>query len=452
MFSQLARRLSKYSMHVAAASVSAAAMTAVCMAENTEKAYFKAPTPVEDVIASTKAHLKLPQSAQFMASMSEDNFEDEEEGDDEVETTIDEEDVLDEVAMKSVYVNTAENADLRIFCGTGNTMLSHAVASHLNVQMGRAKVHKYHDGEVAVQIFDSVRGRDCFVIQSLCGPNPHDQLMELLLLISSLRRASAGRIVAVIPYMASARQLDGPGHHRDFIPASDIAKMLETMGVDHVVAVDLHRPQVIGFFKRAVCENLDTSNSVIPYLDAIKNIKGRKVSIIAPVGGTVKRAQRIQELLSRHGVDANLAFTYLVSKRGQVGSSDDKEHHMQLERSHEDVSVVGEIAGRDVIIVDDMIDSASRVSAVADALKMQGAKKVYAYATHGLFTGNAIERIEQSALDEVIVFDTVPLSPAQQSMYVRQLSASGLIAETIKRIHTNKSTVNLEHRYAEFTS
>lgn len=432
MWSRAAKR---FALPIALGTVGVAGVSASLLKESHN------PVP-ELKAASTKVSLSsLLESAKpsMLMTMSSENYEDEIEAE-EHQATVDAEDNLDEETLKNVYVETADHADLRIFGGTGNLMLAREIASHLGIQSGRARVRKYADGEIGVEIQDNVRGKDCFIVQSLCG-NPQDQLMELLLMISTLRRASAGRIVAVLPYTAYVRQLDGSSYERTYLPAADIALMLETAGVDHVLTLDVHRSAFMGFFKHAVCENLDTFSSLLPYLLA-KGIKQRQVSVVAPVGAT-NRATRLHDLLCRNDVDANLAFTYLVSKRGQVaGTSEHKLHHAQLERTSEDVNVVGDIAGRDVILVDDMIDSGSRVSATAEALKLQGAKNIYAYATHGLFTGNAVERIEEAPIREAIVFDTVPLEPAKQSADIRQLTVSGLIAENIQRIHTNKSTVN----------
>lgn len=302
-----------------------------------------------------------------------------------------------------------------------------------------------------MRFIDNVRGRDCYVIQSLCGPNTQDQIMELLLMISSLRRSSAERIVAVVPYFAYARQLDPNTYGRTHIPAADIAHLMEAAGVDHVVTVDLHRPQLIGFFEDTPVENLDTQSSVLPYLLNHKKFAKRPVTVVAPVGGTVRRALKFRNALTRAGVEATLAFSYLTSNQGKVMASSEKQHHAQLDIVAENVEIVGDIVGRDIIIVDDMVDSASRICAVSKALKQGGAKSVYAYATHGLFTGDAIERIEASPLKEVVVFDTVPVPMSKQSTCVRQLSSSALIAETIRRLHHNQSTTGLAHAYAEYS-
>ncbi len=275
--------------------------------------------------------------------------------------------------------------------------------------------------------------------------------MELLLMISSLRRASAERIVAVIPYFAYARQLDPLTYGRTHIPAADIARMMEAAGVDHVVALDLHRPQLIGFFENTPVENLDTQSSVLPYLLESKNFTKRPVTVVAPVGGTVRRALKFRNALARKGVDAAMAFSYLTSEQGKVVSTSEKQHHAPLDIAADNVEVVGDIAGRDIIIVDDMVDSASRICAVSRALKSGGAKSVYAYATHGLLTGDAVERIEASPLKEVVVFDTVPVPMHKQGSGVRQLSSAGLIAETIRRLHNNQSTSDLAHAYAEYS-
>ena len=354
-------------------------------------------------------------------------------------------------AAQPVFVAPSSAAELCIFAGNGNPLLARDVCSALGVQLGRANVSAFADGEINVRFIDSVRGRDCYVIQSLCGPNTQDQIMELLLMISCLRRSSAERIVAVIPYFAYARQLDPITYGRTHIPAADLARMMEAAGVDHVVAVDLHRPQVTGFFEHTPVDNLDTQGSVLPYLLNSKHFNRRPVTVVAPVGGTVRRALKFRNALNRAGVEAGMAFSYMTSEHGKVVSSSEKAHHAQLDISAEHVEIVGDIKGRDIIIVDDMVDSASRICAVSYALKAGGAKSVYAYATHGLLSGNAVEMIEASPLKEVVVFDTVPVPMSKQVGAVRQLSSSALIAETIRRLHNNQSTSHLAHAYAEYS-
>ncbi len=350
---------------------------------------------------------------------------------------------------KKLYVHSSDGADIRIFSGNGNELFSHEVCAKLNVQLARAAVSQFADGEIGIQIIDSVRGKDCYVVQSLCGPNLHDRIMELLLMVSSLRRSSAARVTAIIPYMSYARQLDQNTLNRSNIGVADFALMLESMGTDHVVAVDLHRPQVAGFFPTIPVENLDPLKAVIPYLIQSKGLRDRPTTIVAPAGVTAKRAAKFQQELQKHGVDASLAFSYIVQEKGHVGSSDNG-HHGEV-RANDKTDIVGLVADRDAVIVDDMIDSGSRVCSAAEALKLAGARKVYAFATHGLFSGAALKRIRRSNLDEVVVFNTVPLAVKNQSHKIRQLSAAGLVAEPIRRLHNNRATCDVTHNYAEYS-
>lgn len=349
------------------------------------------------------------------------------------------------------YVTPASMSSCRVFAGNGNAALASEVCSVLGTQLGRARVTAFADGEVDVQLLDNVRGKNCYIVQSLHGPNVNQKLMELLLMVSSLRRASAERIIAVIPYFAYARQLDNTTYNRTTIAAADVARMMEAVGVDQVVAVDLHRPQLIGFFENIPVENLDTQAAAIPYLVESKGLRDHPTTVVVPVGSTVKRAVKFRNALERAGVRATMGFSYPVSQGKVVGSDD--QHHSKIEEiSTDGIEVLGDVKGRDVIIVDDMIDSASRVASTAKAIKARGARAVYAYATHGLFTGDAAHRINESPLKEVIVFNTVPLpKDAVYTPRIQQLSAAGLIAETIDRLNKKKSITHLLHNLAEYS-
>lgn len=403
-----------------------------------------APVAEPEAKVAVAAAVAAAQQAAISASLAEE-LDEEREQDLTLDTDVKE---VDERSLVDQVSSSTSN--LRIFGGNGNQVLAAEVCSALNLQLGRADVAQYADGEVAVQVQENVRGKDCYVIQSLCGPNPNNQLMELLLLVSTLRRASANRITAVIPYFAYARQLDANTVNRPNIAAADIAIMLETMGVDQVITVDLHRPEVVGFFEKTPVENLDTQSAAIPYLLDSKDLRSRPTAVVAPIGNTVKRAVKFRNALAREGVDVSMCFSYPTKQGRGVGHDD--QHHSDLSTSADKIEILGNVKGRDAIIVDDMIDSASRVCSVSGALKSQGAKRVFAYATHGLFTGDALKRIEDSPLKEVVVFNTVPV-PANKRVTsrVRQLSAAPLIAETIRRINENKGTSDLVHNIAEYS-
>lgn len=314
-------------------------------------------------------------------------------------------------------------------------MLATEVATRLGVQLGRATVSKFSDGEIKIQVHDNVRGKDVYIIQPTCQPT-NDRLVELLLLVSTMRRASANRVVAVVPYMSYARQDTVAANQRSTIPGADVAVMLEAVGVDQVVAVDLHRAQVQGFFSsRVPVENLDPFISAAPYF-AHKDMHRPVVVSTSSTG--VHRATRFRDLMAGNGTDIELAILYAKNSHGFVDA--DAIHHHRLRFP---MHVVGDVRGRDAVIVDDMIDTGSRVVNAANALKKAGARRIYALCTHPLLTGNAVSKLNDSPLDELVVFNTIPLSPDKTSGLIRQLSVGGLLAETIRRIHQQQSLLSL---------
>ena len=279
---------------------------------------------------------------------------------------------------------------LKVFSGNANPKLAHAVTQYLNIPLGRATVNRFSDGEVMVEINENVRGSDVFVLQSTCAPT-NDNLMELMIMTDALRRASARRITAVMPYYGYARQDRRPRSARVAISAKVVANMLQSVGVNRVLTMDLHADQIQGFFDVPV-DNIYST----------------------PVGGVVRARAMAKEL----GVD--LAIIDKRRPRANVA---------------EIMNIIGDVKGRTCVITDDIVDTAGTLCNAAGALKERGAKRVLAYAAHPVFSGNAIERIANSALDEVVITDTIPLRPeAEQCSKIRQLSCAHLVGETISRI------------------
>lgn len=311
---------------------------------------------------------------------------------------------------------------LKLFCGNSNRPLAKEISKHLECEIGDCTVTKFQDGEVNVMVNENVRGKDVYIVQPTCTP-VNENLMELMLMISTLRRASARRITAVIPYYGYARQ-DRKMTARVPISAADVARLLEAMGVDRVVAVDLHCGQIQGFFgPRVPVDNLDGGTVGVKYF-GMKNLEDPVV--VSPDAGGVYRAKKFREgLLKMHGVEAGLAM--IIKQRNKPG---------EVER----MDLVGSVNGSDVIIVDDMIDTAGTLCKAAGELKNHGAKSVYAFASHGIFSGPANERIAKSALEEVCVTDTIPLNEGcADNVKIKTLSVGKLLAGAIKRIHQKQS-------------
>ena len=313
---------------------------------------------------------------------------------------------------------------LKIFAGNASKELAEEIADHLGTQISSSDIGQFADGETYVRVNETVRGKDCYIIQST-SPPANDHLMELFLMISTLKRASAKSITAVIPYYGYARQ-DRKTEDRVSIGAADVATLLETMGVDSVVAVDLHCWQIEGFFKKIPVINLEASIIGMEYMLEDMEIENLDdLVVVSPDAGGVGRAKRFQGHLLRRGFSGvNLAV--IVKQRSQPGV---------VAR----MDLIGSVEGKDCIIVDDMIDSAGTLCKAAQELKDFGAKKVYAFATHGVFTGKAPERIKNSALEKVIVTNTIPLSKEFKEIVPKEkyehLSIGTFIAETIRRIY-----------------
>jgi ribose-phosphate pyrophosphokinase len=306
-----------------------------------------------------------------------------------------------------------------LFTGNANPVLAQEIASHLGVELGKAAIGRFSDGEVTVEIRQNVRARDVFVVQPTCGP-VNEHLMELLIMVDALKRASARRITAVIPYFGYARQDRRPRSTRVPISAKVVANLLETVGVERVLTMDLHADQIQGFFDIPV-DNIYASPVLLSDLKS-KNY-GELIVVSPDVGGVV----RARALAKQLGCDLAI-----IDKRRPTANVSEVMH------------VIGDIEGRNCVIMDDMIDTAGTLMKAADVLKARGAKSVYAYCTHPVFSGSAVERIATSQLDEVVVTNTIPLSDAAKACpKIRQLSVAFLFAETMRRISDGESVTSL---------
>ena len=310
--------------------------------------------------------------------------------------------------------------DFLVFTGNANPALAAEIASHLGISLGAADVGRFSDGEVTVEIKQNVRARDVFVVQSTCAPT-NENLMELLIMVDALKRSSAERISAVIPYFGYARQDRRPRSTRVPISAKVVANMLQAVGVSSVIMMDLHADQIQGFFDIPV-DNIYASPVL---LGDLRQKNYDDLLVVSPDVGGVVRARALAKQLS-----CDLA---IIDKRRPKANVSEVMH------------VIGDIEGRNCVIMDDMIDTAGTLVKAAEVLKERGAKKVYAYCTHPIFSGPAIERIAKgTALDEVVVTNTIPLSDAAaQCPKIRQVSVAPLIAQTIGRIARGESVMSL---------
>ena len=306
---------------------------------------------------------------------------------------------------------------LMVFSGNANPKLALSVTQHLNIPLGRATVNRFSDGEVAVELNENVRGQDVFVLQSTCAPT-NDNLMELMIMVDALRRASARRITAAIPYYGYARQDRRPRSARVAISAKVVANMLQSVGVDRVLTMDLHADQIQGFFDIPV----DNIYSTPVLLNDILAHQYPNLMVVSPDVGGVVRARAMAKAL-----DVDLAIIDKRRPRANVA---------------EIMNIIGEVKGRTCVITDDIVDTAGTLCNAASALKERGAVRVLAYAAHPVLSGNAVDRITNSPLDELVITDTIPLRPeAEACPKIRQLSCAALIGETISRI-ANESSVS----------
>ena len=306
-----------------------------------------------------------------------------------------------------------------LFTGNANPVLAQEIASHLGVELGQASVGRFSDGEVTVEVQQNVRARDVFVVQPTCSPT-NENLMELFIMVDALKRASARRITAVIPYYGYARMDRRPRSMRVPISAKVVANMLETVGVERVLTMDLHADQIQGFFDIPV-DNIYASPVL---LSDLRSKAYQDLVVISPDVGGVVRARALAKQLG-----CDLA---IIDKRRAAANVSEVMH------------VIGEIDGRNCVIMDDMIDTAGTLVKAAEVLKARGARSVYAYCTHPVFSGPAIERIRSSQIDEVVITNTIPLSDEGRSCSkIRQLSVAFLFAETIRRISDGESVTSL---------
>ncbi|MFD0669254.1 ribose-phosphate pyrophosphokinase [Ramlibacter sp. MAHUQ-53] len=317
-------------------------------------------------------------------------------------------------------MQAAPTPDFMVFTGNANPGLASEIASHLGITLGAASVGRFSDGEVTVEVNTNVRARDVFVVQSTCAPT-NENLMELLIMVDALKRASAERISAVIPYFGYARQDRRPRSSRVPISAKVVANLLQTVGVSRVLTMDLHADQIQGFFDIPV-DNIYASPVL---LSDLRQKNYPDLIVVSPDVGGVVRARALAKQL---GTDLAI-----IDKRRPKANVSEVMH------------VIGDIEGRNCVIMDDMIDTAGTLVKAAEVLKERGAKSVYAYCTHPIFSGPAIERISKGeALDEVVVTNTIPLSDAAKACSkIRQLSVAPLIAQTISRIARGESVMSL---------
>jgi ribose-phosphate pyrophosphokinase len=309
--------------------------------------------------------------------------------------------------------------NLMVFTGNANPALADGVALQLGIALGKAVVSKFSDGEIVVEINENVRGKDVYVLQSTCAPT-NDHLMEIMLMVDALKRSSAGRITAVLPYYGYSRQDRRPRSARVAISAKVVANMLQEAGVDRVLIMDLHADQIQGFFDIPV-DNIYASPILLS--DLVEKHYDDLLVVSPDVGGVV-RARALAKRL-------NCDLAIIDKRRPKANVS-------------EVMNIIGEVDGRNCVIMDDMVDTAGTLTKAAEVLKERGAKKVIAYCTHAVLSGPAIERIAKSPLDELVVTDTIPLSDeAKACEKIRQLSCAALLAETIRRISKGDSVMSL---------
>ncbi|MGH8671386.1 MAG: ribose-phosphate pyrophosphokinase [Burkholderiales bacterium] len=308
---------------------------------------------------------------------------------------------------------------MMVFTGNANPALARKVVEYLHIPLGRAVVSRFSDGEIMVEILENVRGKDVFVLQSTCTP-ANDNLMEVMLIVDALKRASAGRITAAMPYFGYARQDRRPRSARVSIASKVVANMLTSVGVDHVLTMDLHADQIQGFFDISV----DNIYAAPLLLSDVWKQAYPDLMVVSPDVGGVVRARALAKRL-----EAGLA---IIDKRRPKPNVAKVMH------------IIGEVEGRTCVIVDDLVDTANTLCEGAAALKAEGARRVVAYCTHAVLSGVAVERIKASALDEIVVTDTIPLSDeAQRCERIRQMSVAELLAETMRRISDDDSVSSL---------
>lgn len=306
--------------------------------------------------------------------------------------------------------------DMKLFAGNATPELAQKIADRLYIKLGGASVGRFSDGEISVAINENVRGSDVFILQSTCAPT-NDNLMELIVMVDALRRASAGRITAVMPYFGYARQDRRVRSARVPITAKVVADFLSSVGVDRVLTVDLHAEQIQGFFDVPV----DNVFGTPVLLEHMRQQEFDNPVVVSPDIGGVVRARAFAKLMD----DTDLA---IIDKRRPSANVSQVMH------------IIGDVQGRDCIIVDDMIDTGGTLCKAAEALKSHGAKRVFAYATHPIFSGKAVDNLQDSAIDELVVTDSIPLSQEMKATgKVTQLTLSGMLSEALRRVSNEES-------------
>jgi ribose-phosphate pyrophosphokinase len=310
------------------------------------------------------------------------------------------------------------NDNLKIFSGSSNPALANDVCKYLGIPVGGANIDKFPDGEKVIRVEDDVRGRDCFVVQSTCEP-VDEHLVELLIYLDCLRRASARRITAVIPYFGYARQ-DRKDEGRVPITAKLVANMITTAGANRVLAIDLHAHQLQGFFDIP----LDHLTGELVLSKYFRDMQIDKLTVISPDVGNMKTASR-----------------YAVSLGGELAIV----HKKRLSGSKVNAQeIIGEVRGRNILMVDDIIATAGTVCSAASLVKERGAERIYVGATHGIFAPQAVERLNSAPIDQVVVTDTIPLSERSRKIRgIKVLSVAAMLGEAVKRIHRNESVSSL---------
>jgi len=309
---------------------------------------------------------------------------------------------------------------MMVFAGNANSNLAQAVANYLSISLGKVQIGRFSDGEVMLELMENVRGRDVFIIQPTCAPT-NDNLMELLVFIDAVRRASAYRITAVIPYFGYSRQDRRPRSARVPLTAKVVADLITTTGADRVLTVDLHADQIQGFFEKPM-DNIYASPIL---LGDVWRQEYPNLIVVSPDVGGVVRARALAKRLD----DADLA---IIDKRRP------RPNEAKV------MNIIGDVEGRQCVLIDDLVDTAGTLCMAAQALKEHGADKVVAYCTHAVLSGKAVANITASELDELVVTDTIPLTDAAQACgKIRQLSIAGLLAETMRRISNEESVSSL---------
>lgn len=308
-------------------------------------------------------------------------------------------------------------ADYKVFTGNAHPELAEEIASLMGKPLGKAEVKKFSDGEIALNMYESVRGTDCYIVQPTCSP-VNDNLMEILIMIDAMKRASAGRINAVIPYYGYARQ-DRKAKARDPISSKLVADLLQAAGADRVVTMDLHAPQIQGYFNIPV-DHLLGMPILVDYWRR-KNIP--ELVVVSPDHGSVGRARAMAEPL-------NAPIAIVDKRRPEPNKS-------------EIMNIIGDIEGKNCIIVDDMIDTAGTICNAGKALIEMGAKSVSACATHAVLSGPAPQRLDEAPFDEVVLLNTVPIPPERRIEKMKHLSVAPLFADALTRVHTNDSISKL---------